>query len=336
MNKKKVTISDIARAAEVSTATVSYILNKRQSDFKISNETSMRVLNICQKLNYKQDQVAVLLANCRKNPVRLMISSPWLYSQFSDFMVQLNIVMHRWESSGKITVTYASHSEGGLGKVLRASVLKKYDAVLLLGTSANDDKWLVRNQEKLPNAILVNRNLPGFCSIYGNDRQAMESLCSHIDTGHYRNFVSFLTSRNSYCERCRHQGFAAGVGGEVITLVNEYDTAWERTRELLAKKSGPVLVFIPSYLIAARLLKSAVAAGVDVPGELGIITYDQHSLLNDFITPELTTVDPRLDLISEAAVDIACKFRNDRKIRCAVIPAELKLGKTSQLRLHSV
>lgn len=336
MNKKKITISDIARAAEVSTATVSYILNKRQSDFKISGETTMRVLNICQKFNYKQDQVAVLLANCRKNPVRLLVLSPWLYSQFSDFMAQLNIVMHRWESSGRITVTYGSHSEGELGKALRASVLKKYDAVLLLGTSANDDRWLVRNQEKLPNVILINRNIPGFCSIYGNDREAMESLCSCIDTAHYRHFVSFITVRNSYCERCRHQGFVNGVGGEVKSLTNEFDNAWERTRELLAEKSGAVLVFLPSYLLAARLLKSAIAAGVDVPGELGIVTYDQHSLLNDFITPELTTVDPRLDLISEAALEIACNFRNDRKVRCAVIPAEIKPGKTSQLRLQSV
>ena len=336
MTEKKITISDVAAAAGVSTATVSYVLNKRQTDFKISPETCMRVLEICKRLNYKRNEVAVLLANCRKNPVRLLILSPWLYSQFSDFMVQLNIVMHKWESAGKVTVTYGSHSEGELDKALRSSVLKKYDAVLLLGTSYEGDKWLMRNQKKLPNVILVNRNLPGFCSIYGNDQQAMELLCSHIDTDHYRHFVSFVTHRNSYCERCRHLGFVSGIGKPVKTLIDEYENAWERTCELLEEKSGGVLVFLPSYTLAARLLKSAVAAGVNVPQELGIVTYDQHSLLYDFITPELTTVDPRLDLITEAAIDIACKLRNDHTVRCAVIPAEIKLGKTSQLRLRKV
>ena len=336
MTEKKITISDVAAAAGVSTATVSYILNKRQSDFKISTETTLRVLEICQKLNYKKNEVAVLLANCRKNPVRLLVLSPWLYSQFSDFMVQFNIVMHRWESAGKVTATYGAYSEDGFGRALRSSVLKKYDAVLLLGTSCNGDKWLMRNQEKLANVILVNRNLPGFCSIYGNDQQAMETLCSRIDVDHYRHFISFVTHRNSYCERCRHQGFVSGIGKPVKTLINEYENAWTRTRELLDEKSGGVLVFLPSYTLAARLLKSAVAAGVNVPQELGIVTYDQHSLLYDFITPELTTVDPRLDLIAEAAIDIACKFRNDRKVRSTVIPAEIKLGKTSQLRLRKV
>ena len=336
MTEKKITISDVAAAAGVSTATVSYILNKRQSDFKISTETCLRVLEICRELDYKKNEVAVLLANCRKNPVRLLILSPWLYSQFSDFMVQLNITMHKWESAGKVNVTYGAYSEGGLGKALRSSVLKKYDAVLLLGTSSEGDKWLMRNQEKLPNVILVNRNLPGFSSIYGNDQQAMETLCSQIDVDHYRHFISFVTRRNSYCERCRHQGFVSGTGKQVTTLIGEYENAWERTRELLDEKSGGVLVFLPSYILAARLLKSAAASEVKVPQELGIVTYDQHSLLYEFITPELTTVDPRLDLITEAAIDIACKFRNDRKVRCAVIPAEIKLGKTSQLRLRKV
>ena len=336
MTERKITISDVAAAAGVSVATVSYVLNKRQSDFKISQETCMRVLEICKKLNYKKNEVAVLLANCRKNPVRLLVLSPWLYSQFSDFMVQLNIVMHKWESAGKITVNYGSHSEGELSKALRSSTLKKYDAVLLLGTSHEGDKWLMRNQKKLPNVILLNRNLPGFCSIYGNDHQAMETLCSHIDVDHYRHFVSFVTHRNSYCERCRHQGFVSGIGKPVKTLIDEYENAWERTSELLKEKSGGVLIFLPSYTLAARLLKSAVAAGINVPQELGIITYDQHSLLYEFITPELTTVDPRLDLITEAAIDIACKFRNDHEVRCAVIPAEIKLGKTSQLRLQKV
>ena len=61
MQKKQVTIDDIAREAGVSTATVSYIINDRK-DVKISDETRRKVLQICNLRQYAPSPIARLLA----------------------------------------------------------------------------------------------------------------------------------------------------------------------------------------------------------------------------------------------------------------------------------
>ena len=58
----KITMDDVARESGVSKATVSYVLNNRQSTFGISAKTAAKVLDTVKRLNYKVDQAAVLLS----------------------------------------------------------------------------------------------------------------------------------------------------------------------------------------------------------------------------------------------------------------------------------
>lgn len=63
---KKVTIRDVAREANVSVATVSYIMNDRK-DVKISSETRKKVLQIANLLDYTPSSAAKSLATGRNN-----------------------------------------------------------------------------------------------------------------------------------------------------------------------------------------------------------------------------------------------------------------------------
>ena len=58
---KRITMADIAKEAEVSTATVSYVLNNR-SDVRISDEVRKKVLQICNPRQYQPSRIAQSLA----------------------------------------------------------------------------------------------------------------------------------------------------------------------------------------------------------------------------------------------------------------------------------
>lgn len=64
--EKKVTVKDVAKAAGVSVATVSYIMNDR-TDQKISPETRKKVLQIANLMNYHPSHAAKSLATGRNN-----------------------------------------------------------------------------------------------------------------------------------------------------------------------------------------------------------------------------------------------------------------------------
>lgn len=57
MSRKKVTSKDVAKAAGVSQATVSYVLNNVE-EAKISVETQQRVLQVARELGYTPNVVA--------------------------------------------------------------------------------------------------------------------------------------------------------------------------------------------------------------------------------------------------------------------------------------
>lgn len=63
---KKVTVKDVAKAAGVSVATVSYVMNDR-TDQKISPETKKKVLQIANLMNYRPSHAAKSLATGRNN-----------------------------------------------------------------------------------------------------------------------------------------------------------------------------------------------------------------------------------------------------------------------------
>lgn len=68
--KNKVTIKDVAREANVSVATVSYVINNRE-DQKISPETKKKVLHIINLLGYTPNQAAKSLVTKKHQTVAL-------------------------------------------------------------------------------------------------------------------------------------------------------------------------------------------------------------------------------------------------------------------------
>ena len=70
--RKKITIKDIAREANVSVATVSYVINNRTEE-RISEETRKKVLQVANLLNYTPNQSAKALATNRSHNVAVYL-----------------------------------------------------------------------------------------------------------------------------------------------------------------------------------------------------------------------------------------------------------------------
>lgn len=331
MPRKKYTISDIAKEAGVSKATVSYILNQRQSGFKISEETTLRVLDVCKRLKYEPDVTAVLIAQCKKKPVKILILSPWLYGSFSELMNVINHVSQLRAKMTPLNISYRAYNRGELSKQLRVSLTSKYDAVIIVGTSLVDDRFLARQSSKFTNVVLINRRVAGYSSTAGNEDEVLEELVGKIDLKHYRKLViASAVIKQSFCENRRCEGFAVGVSEahrhvERIAIT-DYRAIWKEVSKHFFPDRTPMLVFVPQYIPAAFLLKHATAAGVKVPDELGIVAYDCHSLIGEFVTPSITTVDPHLEEMISAGFDIACNIREDSTLKEITVNAQWKLG----------
>src|SRR5690625_77075 len=72
--KKKVLIKDIAAAADVSSALVSYVLNNKAEEARVSAQTAERIRKIAKEMNYQPNQVAKSLKSGKSFSIGLIVT----------------------------------------------------------------------------------------------------------------------------------------------------------------------------------------------------------------------------------------------------------------------
>jgi len=332
----KVTMEDIAQLSGVSKATVSYVLNRKPSSLGLSDKTVMKVLETSRQLNYRPDAVAVALSQQKNLPLSLLILSPWLYTQFSDFMAQVNRTLRSISDERPLKVSYELFHPGLLQKKLTVSKLSKYNAVLVLGTTSADDLLLQKRANKFTNLVLLNREVSGYPCSYGNDLEVCRCMAERIARrGYYQRYVLACGKERSHCEQKRLKGFAEGLEkhGASFDFVDLDGalTAQQQVLELFSRchHERPILFFMPQYHPAALLLNLLQEKAVSVPETVGIACYDRHSLLSDFLRPELTTIDPNIEEMTRNAILIAQTIKEGGKTENYISHGSFVPGGTS-------
>ena len=327
---KKITIEDIASRCGVSKATVSYVLNGKKTPMKISGNTVREILTTCRELGYRPDKTAQALAYLRKTPLDLIILTPWLYSQYSDFMAQINAAFEGISREKAIKFSYAYYRRGSLSDLLTSNKFDRYDAVVIAGTSSADDRYLAENKDSLANVILLNRYVDGVCSVYGNDREVTSQLAQSVkDKNYYDSFVNIREASDSLCRIERNTALDTVFGTSRYTKVSFNGTMDAATALELYNtyKKGKTCFAFTTFSPASLFLIHLIRAGVKVPEECGIICFDIHTLISDYLPLQLTTVDPRLSEMVHAAYETALAIKRGERgesvmVRGDVIPGE--------------
>lgn len=328
--KKKTTIDDIAKLCGVSKATVSYVLNGKKSAMKMSKSTVKQIIEVCQRLGYRPDKTAQALSAMRKIPLNLIILTPWLYSQHSDFMAQINTAFETISHENEIKFSYAYYERGHLSTHLRPEKYSRFDAVIIAGTSVEDDEYLLHNKEAFENIILLNRYVDGVCSVYGNDREATHVLAQRIkDSGHYESYVIVGDGADSFC-RAERIAALKDVFGSFSVIPFDGVINSESAAELYSTHQGKktcfaFTTFSPASLFMMHLLRK----GINIPEDCGIMCFDVHTLLTDYLPLKLTTVDPRLDEMVQNAYRIARNIKDGKPVESIETKAVIIEGETA-------
>lgn len=71
---KKISLKDIAEAAGVSTALVSFVLNGKTKEYRVGEETAQRILKIANEMNYQPNLAAKSLRSGKTKTIGLVVS----------------------------------------------------------------------------------------------------------------------------------------------------------------------------------------------------------------------------------------------------------------------
>lgn len=321
-------ITDVARRAGVSPATVSRVYNQPEI---VSPGTRERVLSAAAELQYVPHAIARGLATGRSGVVGLIvpdITNPYFGHIARGCADVLN--------SRQITVAlYNSDEQSSREHHMRLLVSQRQADGLIVASQAAS---ISETAEKLPEVgaptVYVERrpDQPGIDAVLVDNRQAAKQAAEYLMALGHRRIATITGLMNTITGQDRFRGFVDRLAQAGIQTPDAYvvqadfklEGAAAAARKIMALVDPPTAVFVASDLMAYGAIGEFVAHGWRVPGDISVIGCEDLPFSQYFV-PTLTTIRvPIYDIGRRAAQLLMRRLQKpSRKPTIEVLGAEL-------------
>jgi len=281
LNTKKATLRDVAKAAKVSIATVSRVINK---NYYVSPEIENRVLKAKKDLDYFPNSVARSLKINSTHTIGFIVSDIsngyhiTIARAVEDVIKNANysLIMCSTENNKERELTY-----------LELLLSKNIDALILNTTGFNDDFIVKRFNNNIP-IILINRRLkaPGFIgdiadsnNISGTYLLAKQLLM----LGHRRIFVIKGPSNLSNSQE-RYSGFKKAMSEFGVDVPEDYpfkfdgnftlESGFHAVEYMCSLTIKPTAILSLNNMMTVGALKCLKSKNINAPEDVSIAGYD--------------------------------------------------------------
>lgn len=290
MKGKKITVSEIAKKANVSPATVSRVLHHRE---QVKESTIEHVEDAMISMGYSFDVSQV--ANPVNRPI-IVINIPSFQNTFYQEIfkgAQSSAKAHGYE-----ILIYDSPIDSTSIRDFRL-LLQQVNAAgtLLLNPVKEDALYQIHNQLPMIQCCEYNANVD-FPFVSVDDFLAAEIATEHlISCG--RGKIALINGPSAYKYAVeRQRGFLSALSKADISILNNwilhlpeinFEMAYTSTCRLLNAEIRPNAFFAVSDVYAAAAIKSANHFGFKVPQDIMVVGFDNIDL-SQMTTPSITTM----------------------------------------------
>jgi LacI family transcriptional regulator len=302
VNEKAATIYDIAKLAGVNPSTVSRALT---TPGRINAATEAKVREAAKQLNYRVNPFARALPTGKTKMIALMVAD---ITNPVFFKLVRGAELAAAEVGYTLVIAESQESSRVESDTLER-ILPSVDGVILGTTRLNDEEIYKVNKQKP--VVLVNRKVDGVSDVVPDNSPGIAEAVKHLaKLGHKRlAFVAGPTRSWINTDRWNLLMKNAVDRGMTIAEIGSNDPTVEGGRNAFERVRAAGVSAVVTYndLMAIGLLRAATEAGVQVPGELSIIGFD-NIFGSDFTNPPLSTIELPLQQVGGEAVDALLKM----------------------------
>jgi LacI family transcriptional regulator len=310
----RVTIRDVAAQAGVSVATVSKVLNQR---YGVAAATLARVQGVIDELGYEASLVAQSLRNHKTNVIGILVAD---LEPFSTEL--LKGAADAIRGSGFELVVYSAGGRTSDPVGWERRYLSRLSGTLVDGAVLVTPAVSLEAVPGTPVVAVDPHTGPSALPTIDSDNLRGAQLATEhlLELGHRR--IAFLAGRpDLQSAQLRKTGYlralaAAGVPvSEALIRDGAYDpvTSARSAHELLTGPDRPTAVFAANDLSAIAAVGAARELGLDVPGDLSVVGFDNvpESAL---CTPPLTTVNQPIREMGHRAITLLIALINGEPV----------------------
>jgi len=306
-DRSPATITDVARAADVSIKTVSRVMNEEK---RVRPETRARVLEAAQALNYRPNVMARSLAAGRPFLVGLVYNNPSIHYVNA---IQVGAMKRSAELGLHIVMAEPDSAENAITDLLQLAAETRLagliltppigDAPGLIDALLDADMKLAVVAPAAPRAQVAQVRMDDV-------RAAYEITQLLIAKGHRR--IAMIKGPPSHgASHWRATGFSQALTQAGIPIDPElfatgdfsFRSALAPTEKLLRLEAPPTAIFASNDDMAAGVIATAMKLGISVPERLSVVGFDDSPIAT-IVWPHLTTVRQPIADMAARALDL--------------------------------
>lgn len=335
--KNNLTISDIAKLAGVSKATVSFVINNKEG---ISKETRQKVLDVIKETNYRPTMNSRRLYFQKTFTIAVMYDNGSYRMDNLFYLDIMNALLKRC-TSYNYSLVYSEYSCTSSEIVLPDNVLNKdVDGLIFL---KDLPLALISTLQGLDIPFVVADAHTEYDSLYTvrvDYRLAAYNAVKYlIGQGHRRiGFIGNMQLTAFYAQI--FSGYQKALREYDLPLeldwcfenVHNRETTEQFIGQLLREKELPTAVFCMEDVLAIELIRFLQKHAISVPEDISVIAIDDI-VLSNMIYPSLTTVAVDKAQIGSSAIDILMDLISNRATSSTIVTANRIVERESVISL---
>jgi LacI family transcriptional regulator len=335
------TIYDVARAAGVSIASVSRVLNGQRNP---RQETRERVLAAVAELGFAPDGAARALSARLKEVVGVLVRRPWRLDMYEDLFADEaeslqypDLINRGIEAAAQRrgfdllirSVAITEHDPGG-----RTLTLARKSDGLILHDRVLEPDQLDRLSRQLPIVTLAGYATPTTANVRGDNKSGMRALARHLLRDHGYPTLAYLGGYGDSPDNIERQEVLIAEAAEVGAAL-ETGPEWQGyyfasggakviDQVLAAGRELPRAIVCANDQTALGVMSALRGHGIGVPDQVAVTGFDDLPMAR-YLRTSLTTVRQPIRELGTTAFDVLYSMLNREPVpdRDIVLPTEL-------------
>jgi len=311
--KKKSTIKDIAEELGVSKSLVSFVLNGKSKEKRISEVMTKKVLEVAKNLNYKPNYLAKSLRTGKSHTIALIIadiSNPF-FAKFARFL-EIEASNYNY----KVIFANSDEKKDKFAEELAVLKNRQVDGFILIPPIGSEAELLALQKQNIPfvivdryfkkvdsHAVIINNYQAG----YGATLRLMENNRKKIAILNVNNRLLTMKQRvKGYKDALKKNGLSVNPALiKQLKFSHEKHLIMQAIQEIL--EEGADGLFFTTSKLTILGIECLRELGVHIPEDISVISFDDLDAYKITYTPISAIVQP-IEQMSKEAISILMKM----------------------------
>ncbi|HKL43459.1 MAG: LacI family DNA-binding transcriptional regulator [Halanaerobiales bacterium] len=327
------TIKDIAQIANVSTTTVSRVINNYPD---VSDKTRKKIKKIIQEKNYRPNSVARSLSTNKSNSIGIFFTDHFNSGLHHPFFREVIYGMEKsLGNKGYDIVYFTNRHWGEKFSYVEKCKDRNVDGVALMGVLKNDPNIKKLLNSNIP-SVFVDVDISGNYSSYvisDNIEGSKKAINYLYDLGH-RKIGMLMGIDTSKTSQDRLKGYKQALTELNLSFNKDWvfdgkyseEGGYKAIKNMLKLRSYPTAIFCQSDGMAIGAMKAIEDSSLKITDDFSIIGFDDIEA-SRYVKPPLTTIAQNKEKMGSSVSKLLIKMIEEKKQNVDPIKLPVKLIK---------